>query len=170
MGRRAATISEQVGKLENRGMVLDMPLEKIEEILLDIGYYRLGFYWNPFEMDDKHNFKEGTFFSTAVKLYYLDNDLRNVLLKYLNRIEIHFRTQLIYYVSNYYNDSPTWFADPQIMNYKFVKSLEKFYDEKFKSKNKAIKAHHKKYINDKYAPAWKTLEFMPFGFVLTAFR
>lgn len=33
-------------------------------------------------------------------------------------------------------------------------------------KNEAIKHHHGKYINDIYAPAWKTLEYMTFGDIL----
>lgn len=32
--------------------------------------------------------------------------------------------------------------------------------------NEAIKHHHGKYINDIYAPAWKTLEYMTFGDIL----
>ena len=61
------------------------------EILLDIGYYRLGFYWNPFEINKKHEFINGTNFSDVLHLYYLDVDLRNLLLKYIKRIEINFR-------------------------------------------------------------------------------
>ncbi len=62
MGNIATTIEQQIAKLKERGMVLDLPSEKIKEVLLDIGYYRLGFYWNPFEVDEVHNFKERTRF------------------------------------------------------------------------------------------------------------
>ena len=37
-------------------------------------------------------------------------------------------------------------------------------------KNHIIKNHHKENINDKYAPAWKTLEFFTFGTVLKMFQ
>lgn len=57
MGNIATTINQQIETLEKREMVLDLQIEKIKEILLDLGYYRLGFYWNPFEIDDEHNFK-----------------------------------------------------------------------------------------------------------------
>lgn len=56
MGRIATNISQQIATLESRGMVFDLSPEKVKEILLDIGYYRLGFYWNPFEIDTDHNF------------------------------------------------------------------------------------------------------------------
>ena len=36
--------------------------------------------------------------------------------------------------------------------------------------NKTIKLHHKKYLNDKYAPAWKTLEFFSFGTILKIYK
>ena len=103
MGQKATTIEEQIDLLEKRGMILDFPKEKIKEILLDIGYYRLGFYWNPFEIDLNHNFKDGLKFSTIISLYYLDVDLRHLLIKYINRIEVNFRTKIIaFFFINYF--------------------------------------------------------------------
>lgn len=48
MADRATTIEEQIALLESRGMKID-DKDKAQENLLDIGYYRLGFYWFPFE-------------------------------------------------------------------------------------------------------------------------
>lgn len=170
MGRIATNIGTQIQYLKERGMVFDFDEAKIKEFLLDIGYYRLGFYWNPFELDKDHSFIEGTKFSDVVRLYYLDVDLRNTLIKYINRIEINFRTKLVYYVSNKYKNSPTWFADPSVVNQELSDKTEEFYNRKFINSNKIIKAHHVKYINDKYAPAWKTLEFLTFGVILNIYR
>lgn len=170
MGRKATRIEEQIEILSNRGLDFDLPAEKVKEILLDIGYYRLGFYWKPFEVDSEHNLKEGTKFSNVVELYYLDVDLRNLLNKYLSRFEINFRTKLIYYVSNKYKNSPTWFADPEAVRSEFLVNLESIYNKKFKSSNKVINRHHRKYINDKYAPAWKALEYFTFGTNLNLYR
>ena len=108
MGRIATTVDEQIKLLTDRGLVLDCGKQKAKEHLLDIGYYRLGFYWNPFEIDNKHSFKKDTNFSTVINLYYLDVDLRYLLMRALNRIEINIRTQIIYQVSNHYKNSPTW--------------------------------------------------------------
>lgn len=170
MGNIATNFGDQIKRLEDRGMLIDCDKEKIKEILLDIGYYRLGFYWNPFEKNRNHDFKEGTKFSDAVTLYYLDVDLRNILLKCLNRIEINFRTKVVYYVSNAHKTSPNWFIDPKVIHLDFINSIEKHYNEDFIKNNKTIKLHHKKYINDKYAPAWKTLEFFTFGAILKVFK
>ena len=166
MGNKATTIEEQIKKLSGRGMIFtgEYDEDKAKEILLDIGYYRLGFYWNPFEIDKDHNFANGTLFSDVVNLYYLDVDLKNILNKALNRIEINLRTQLIYYVSNAYPDNPTWFASKKVMNSDFVDKFPiKSYTDQFKFSNKPIKNHHINYPNDIYAPAWKTLEFLTFG-------
>lgn len=103
---------------------------------------------------------------TIRELYYLDFDLKYLLSKYLYRVEVHFRTQLVYWVSNKYKDSPTWFIDKKVVTDDIIRFVEKLYygnDEAFKKNNKAIKKHHQKYINDRYAPAWKSLEFFTFG-------
>jgi abortive infection bacteriophage resistance protein len=170
MGNIATDITSQINLLVTRGMILDLPEEKIKEHLLDIGYYRLGFYWHTFEKNSEHEFKEETKFSDVIKLYYLDTDLRNLLLKYTNRIEINFRTKVIYHVSNHYKESPTWFADRAIVPQETIDFVDKNYNPQFIKNNKPIKQHHLNHINDKYAPAWKTLEFLTFGNVFNIYK
>ena len=83
MGNIAKTVDEQISLLQSRGMIIDN-IEKAKEVLLDVGYYRLGFYWFPFEKSFPqkhhrvHKFKEKTDFDDAVKLYYFDFNLRNI--------------------------------------------------------------------------------------------
>lgn len=55
MGNIATDFAQQIEKLASRGMKFDLKEDKIKEHLLDIGYYRLGFYWCPFT-DKNHNF------------------------------------------------------------------------------------------------------------------
>ncbi|CAL2104590.1 Abi family protein [Tenacibaculum sp. 190130A14a] len=171
MSKKATTIEEQILTLKERGMIFDCGEEKAEEILLDIGYYRLGFYWFPFEIDEDHNFGDNMLFSNVINLYYLDVDLRNILLKYLKRIEVNFRTKVIYYVSNEYKEDPVWYTNPKIMTEWFIERLDsKLYTDRFKEENKQIKLHHLKYRNDKYAPTWKAFEFLSFGGIVTVFN
>ena len=174
MGVKAITLDEQIQLLRSRGMVINNE-EKAKEVLSDIGYYRLGFYWFPMEIDypnknnRNHLFKDTADFDDAVRLYYFDFKLRNILLKYLSRIEISFKTSLIYFVSNRYDSHPTWFVNPIIVNRSFIQNFDvEVYNSKFR-KNKVIARHHKKYINDKYAPAWKTIEFMTLGGVISLY-
>ncbi len=172
----ATTIEEQIVKLKQRGMLLDCGEDKVKEVLNDIGYFRLGFYCFPFEKTypKKHNrtheYKAGAKLSDVFCLYYLDYELRNILLKYINRVEVNFRTKIIYTVSNHYPTGSTWFADPLVMQKKYVDEFDaKVYDALAKS-NKVIQQHHKKYINDKYAYAWKTVEFLTFGGVAAIYK
>ena len=121
MGKIATTIDEQIQQLTDRGMCFDgFNKQKVKEILLDIGYYRLGFYWNPFEINNQHQLKKGTQFSDIVSLYYLDVDIRNLLIKATNRIEINFRTKLIYTVSNKHKNTPTWLVYKKVMSQSFI--------------------------------------------------
>lgn len=175
MGRIATDIEEQLATLTNRGMAMDCA-EKAKEYLLDIGYYRLGFYWHYFEKDADHNFLPDTKIETIRELYYFDFDLKYLLSKYIYRIEVHFRTQLVYWVSNKYKETPTWFIDKKVVDDTLITFIDNLYHgtkkfpSKFKSYNTPLKKHHLKYINDRFAPAWKTLEFFTFGQIIRVFN
>jgi abortive infection bacteriophage resistance protein len=169
MGHKATTLDEQVELLCSRGMDLDLPIEKIKEILGDIGYYRLGFYWHPFVIDSQHTFRPGTKFSECVELYYFDNDLRQILVRYTNRIEINFRTKLVYEGSSKFKNDPKWFINTRRVHENYVSGFMIIYN-KLKGDNKFLKRHHKKYPNHKVAPAWKTIEFLSFGSVYNLYK
>lgn len=165
--KKALKIDDQISLLKKRGVIFDDE-EKAKEILLDIGYYRMGFYSFPFEKtfpakeNRTHEFKEGTTFKSIYDLYLFDSKLRRTLLNALDRIEVNLRSTIIYIVSNHYVESPTWFADRSKMQAGFVNSFRKTVYENLLD-NPVIKRHHEKYINDKYAPAWKTMEFLTLG-------
>ncbi len=174
MSKRATTIQEQIALLKSRGMSIPDD-HKAEEVLLDIGFYRLGFYAFPFEKsfpnlnNRSHEYKPNTSFTDVLDLYYFDYDLRKILTYYLNRIEVNLRTYITYTVSNYYKESPTWFADSSVMKSNYILNFE---DKVYRTirENPIIKRHHNKYINDKFAPAWKTVEFMTLGNLCSLFN
>ena len=120
MHKKATTFDDQILKLRSRGVEISDE-EKAKEILADIGYYRLGFYFFPFEKtypelgsQRSHDVIEGTQMEYAVALYYYDFDLRNILSKYLSRVEIAIRTTMIYELSNKYSADPIWFINPNL--------------------------------------------------------
>lgn len=162
MGNKAHTIQEQLDKLSERGLILnDYSQSKLEEIFLDIGYYRLGFYWYYFQNQRNDKFDKNLRLKDIIKLYYFDFDLKMLLLRYIYRIEVHFRTQLIYYVSNHYSDNNVWYADSKVVNSNILKDFNNIYFN-LKTKNKVIRKHHKN-NRCQYAPAWKVFEFLTFG-------
>lgn len=175
MTKTATTIEHQLNLLESRGLRIE-DREKAKEILLDIGYYRLGFYLFPFEKtyptleNRTHEYIDGVSFEDAVRLYYFDFDLRLLLMRYLNRIEIAFRTALIYHLSNKYQNNPVWFVSPSVVSRVYASNFERVvYTPDFR-RNPIIHRHHQKNPNDRFAPAWKTLEFMTFGSVMKLFE
>ena len=173
--KKATTINEQLQLLKSRGIIISDE-EKAREVLMDIGYYRMGFYFFPFEQSypklkhRNHLYKPGTDFFDALALYYYDFNLRNTLLQYINWIEVAFRTCMIYELSNKYKNNPVWFVSPNVVNQQFIQYFnQKIYNDHLRD-NAIIQRHHKKYTNDKYAPAWKTIEFMTLGNVLKLYQ
>jgi abortive infection bacteriophage resistance protein len=161
MGKVATTVDEQIALLESRGMVFDCDIEKVKEILLDIGYYRLGFYSYYFQDKKSHKFITEVNFNDIIKLYYFDFDLKMLILRHIYRIEVHFRTQLLYNASNYYIDNNAWYVDSKIVDSTIFKEFNSIYFN-LKTKNKNLIKHHVNYPCD-YAPAWKVFEFLTFG-------
>jgi abortive infection bacteriophage resistance protein len=173
-GKFATTIDEQIELLSSRGMTFGNE-EKARENLLDIGYYRLGFYWFPFEVTfprtekRDHKFKEGTKFENVIQLYYFDYDARNIFLRYISRIEINFRTKLIYIASNFFKDNPFWYKDKNCVKQDFLDSEEYLRALDDLDREMVIIRDKKKY-NRNYVPAWKAIEFMSFGIVIQLFN
>ena len=165
--KHATTYDEQIHLLRSRGLVI-VNEDKARECLADIGYYRLGFYMFPFEetfpqLDHhrSHNVRRGTKMEDVVSLYYFDLDLRNILNRYLSRIEVALRTTFIYELSNKYIFDPYWFVNPSIVSAQFITDFPTAAYSSIKKKP-AIKRHHLKYFGQ-YAPAWKTMEYMTLG-------
>lgn len=164
--KKATTTQEQIALLRERGMHIT-DVEHATQMLLSVGYYRLGFYWFLFEKSHNlnsrnHNFRKDTSWEKVEALYDFDDRFRNLLSFYLQTIETDIRTYITYTVSNNYKEDPIWFAQPHIMTRKF---LEDSLPDIVKSvdKNDVIRRHRIKHPQNRYAPAWKTLEFLTFG-------
>lgn len=168
--KRALTIKEQIELLKKRGMQFDN-MSKAEEILGDAGYYRLGFFSFPFEKsypnksNRTHELVEGTTFRQVHDLYVFDSQLRFILTKALTRIEVNIRTRLTLMGSLHFGTDPWWFCNATYIERRFIAKFDREVYAAVK-KNPAIEEHHKKYVRDRYAPAWKTMEFMTLGNLL----
>lgn len=169
MGDVVHSINNQISKFKERELDLSCYDEsKLKEILLDIGYYRLGFYCHYYFDKKTNKYSNSVKISDIINLYYLDIDLKYLLLKYINRIEINFRTKLIYYVSMKYKDNSRWYVDDKIMDSESIINFKNYvYTEKFKQDNLTLKSHHLKYPDDDFAPCWKVFEYLTFGAIIT---
>ena len=171
MGDKVNSINNQIEKFKERELDLSCYDEaKLKEMLLDIGYYRLGFYCYYYFDEKANKFSKDIKISDIINLYYLDIDLKYLLLKYINRIEINFRTKLIYYASMKYKNNSKWYVDDTIMNENSIIDFkEKIYTDKFKQDNLTLKKHHSKYGMDDFAPCWKVFEYLTFGSIISIF-
>lgn len=165
--KTATTIDEQIARLRSRGMVI-ADETRARELLWNLGYYRLGFYWFPMERsyprrdNRSHLFRDGSSFDKSVRLYEFDKELRHLLAVYLEDIEVNLRTKVIYLVSNEYKDNPLWFVDDKVVMSPMIATLERKYRDEIVN-NDVIAHHGKKHPEDRFAPAWKTLEYLSFG-------
>lgn len=169
MGDKVNSINNQIEKFKERELDLSCYDEaKFKEMLLDIGYYRLGFYCYYYFDKKENKFSKDIKISDIINLYYLDIDLKYLLLKYINRIEINFRTKLIYYLSMKYKENSRWYVDDTIMDAESIKAFKKnVYTEKFKKDNLTLRNHHIKNLEDEFAPCWKVFEYLTFGAIIT---
>jgi abortive infection bacteriophage resistance protein len=95
-------------------------------------------------------------------MYEFDKDFRTILNAYLQDIEVDLRTKVIYIISNLHKNNPTWFADRRIVKRSFIDYFTEKYNREIIN-NEVIRNHARYHINDRFAPAWKTLEFLSFG-------
>lgn len=165
--KKATKVKEQIEEIKKRGLNIDCSDDLIESYFSIVGYYSLGFYLFPFEksypsiVNRTHKYKENARFSDVILLYKANTELRFIILEYLSFFENFFKTLLIYKVSNKYHNNPTWFVDNTILKID-IGNFNKIYNG-LKNSHKPIYNHHKNNPKDKYAPAWKTLEYLTFG-------
>jgi len=158
------TIAEQIAQLKGRGLIItEEPLA--EHFLKNVSYYRLAGYWWPMQSDKTtHTFKPNSTFENVIAIYNFDRELRLLLFDVIERIEIGFRTKLIYHLSH--EISPWWFEDSSLFRnaVEHTETLLSIDRELKQSKEVFIKQHYIKYHTDtQRPPAWKTLEIASFG-------
>jgi abortive infection bacteriophage resistance protein len=160
--KRALTFKDQIEQLKSRGLIIEDENAAFE-CLQHISYYRLSAYMYPFLTDKKnHIFKKDVKFQNILNIYNFDRELRLLLNDAIERIEISFRTNLIYVLAHKYN--PFWivnkklFYDPQ----KFENNIAKLKEELGRSDEKFLQHYFEKYSED-IPPAWISLEIASFG-------
>ncbi|MBR3504761.1 MAG: Abi family protein [Clostridia bacterium] len=97
----ALSYEQQLDLLESRGMVIS-DREAALSALQSSNYYRISGYAFEFKTPGTENYEPGTEFAVVMALYELDSHLRNILLRYLEEIEISVRTRIAYFFSHEY--------------------------------------------------------------------
>lgn len=162
------SIAEQRSKLASHGIRFSKYDEKkVEQILFRANYYRITGYALQFRKKrSESDCIEGTEFGDILQIYYFDAALRHLLLRYIEPVEVKFRTVVAYTVSINHCKSAPHNQHLDISSYyrkeDAGKILDKFYEEESYEERPIFVQHHsEKYGGD--APLWVMVETMPFS-------
>lgn len=168
------TFIEQIELLKNRGMkISDEDTAKLW--LQRVSYYRLKGYWWAMQDDQvAHHFPENIWdFKDVIYRYRFDEELRTIIFRAIELIEVALRTKIIYYMSKDYGG--LWYLNPNFSNdanlhrkhllhlqNAFVDSKEIFVQEYLTRHPNQLQPHHG-YQSDQDPDAWIIFETATFG-------
>ena len=93
---------QQIEKLKNEKNLQIDDEAYAKEILRQTSYYSLiGGYKDIFKNPTTKKYKDGTRFEDIVELYYFDESLRQLPLRYLIKVENEIKSQVSYYFTVY---------------------------------------------------------------------
>jgi abortive infection bacteriophage resistance protein len=160
--KEAKSFQDQIDLLKARGLIIEGEFEA-KETLKNISYYRLSGYFYPFLKDkENHIFYEGTRFNDVIDLYNFDRELRLIIFDAIEKIEIAFRSQLIYNLSM--SEGPWWFENINLFDNPklFADQLAKL-EQNLEQSDERFIEHYKSKYNPKNPPAWMTLDIVSFN-------
>ena len=128
-----------------------------------ISYFRLKGYWWDMQTDRiKHIYAPNSYFEDAIARYNFDSELRLILFKAIEFIEIALRTKLIYHLSQAYGG--LWYLDDSIVmdKTKHEDCLTNLQTEFARTGENFAKDFRTRYPNDN-PDAWLMFEVITFG-------
>ena len=108
-------------------------------------------------------FREGAHFNKILMLYRFDSELKVLLFRAIQEIEIAMRTRIIHHFS--LQHGAFWFMDASLFKNALIHDdcITNIRAELSRTKEDFIKEHFAKYDSPSMPPAWKTLEMISFG-------
>lgn len=154
--------SQQLNLLKSRGLKIENENKAIH-LLQNISYFRLSGYWYPLLEDKKnHKFKSDATFDKGFSIYKFDRELRLLVLRELEKIEVAVRSRLIYILSH--ENDPFWFLNKNLFKneWSHTRSIKSLSQEYLRSDEEFVTAYKEKYGED-LPPSWMILEISSFG-------
>lgn len=164
--KKPLLFNEQVLKLEEHGMIINDESDTIR-ILSQINYYRYTGYALQFRIcPSDSNYINDIRFEKVYRIYQFDKDLRDILRKYIEYVEVFFRTQIAYGFSVVKCINPPHNQHYDVSNFYnkqgYQEVMESFKRERNYYKDSLIVNHHKLKYNSKM-PLWVIVELMSFS-------
>ena len=165
--KKPTTFEEQVRTLESRGVIVK-DRDAAVRFLSRVNYYRFTAYLLTFRNPDGETY-HSVDFQTAVNLYLFDQELRALIFRTIEDIEVFLRTQLAYYSAHHYG--PEGYRHQNIFNKlhnhkSYIDRLSNCIEEN--SKTPVVKHHRAKYSG--HYPVWVIVEFFSVGMLSHFYR
>lgn len=171
--KKPLSFEEQINKLKSHGMIV-ADEDRARVILAEVNYYRFTGYALEFRKNiNDSDYIEGLSFEEIYQIYRFEEDLRAILRKFIEIVEVYYRTQIAYGFSmekcknvpydqhydekNFYNKQ----------GYKEV--MESLQKEKNYYKDSLVVQHHKEKYDSKM-PLWVIVELMSFSNLSKLYR
>lgn len=162
-------LSQQIALLQGRGLIIpDINLAK--SYLSNVGYYRLSAYMLPLKVIGVDRFLPGTTFDDVIQLYRFDREFRVFLFDYIERLEINFRTQLIYHLSLAHG--AFWYENSSLFKKSVLHTSHLFNIDKEVDRAREVFKDHfiNKYTSSQRMPVWMAFEMTSFGTLSKVFE
>lgn len=169
--KQPTTVLQQIEKLQARGLQI-ADTQKAAHYLSNISYYRLRAYTYPFQDNTKENhpFTKTITFEEIIDLYVFDRQLRLLIFNAIEKIEVSFRTQIIYQYALVHGSH--WHLNPHLYNNSayFAEHIASLKKEIDRSKKTFIKHYKSKYTKPTSPPSWMSLEVSSMGLLSKLFK
>ncbi|RYA46044.1 MULTISPECIES: Abi family protein [unclassified Enterobacter cloacae complex] len=156
-------------KLHSDGLTISN-LSDAKKILERSSYYRFKAYLIPFRNEATRKYYPEATFEQAHQLYLFDQDLRLLVFKLIQKIEIALRSSFDYWITGQSNNS-FWYLDSSLFSEKsqHIQTISGV-STSFRNSKEEFALHYKsKYYNEfcpfhrGLPPGWVSIELMTFG-------
>ncbi len=156
----ATSYEEQVKIYINRNMIVN-DIKKAQTILSEINYYRFSGYTYLFR-DGFDSFNNCISFEKIYDIYCLDEELRNIVIYYISKIEINIKTRIAHELARKYDPlmylNNKYFFNKDKHN-EFIKIVN---NQISKRKSFLFVEHHNNFYGGKF-PIWVIVEILTLG-------
>lgn len=162
------TYEQQIEKLEKEKNMIIPDRLYAESTLKRIGYFALiSGYKDLLKNPTTKKYRDGVTFDDIVALYKFDENLREVFLKYILKVERHFRSQISYFFTQKHGETQSAYLEET--NFNMHESLDRDRAELLQKLNDlanvqngyAFINHHRE--NYQNVPLWVLVNGLTFG-------
>jgi len=156
------SVEDQIQLLKSRNLTF-LNEEKAKHLLQNISMFRMKGYLYPLQTDRVHHiYRNGATFDQAFELYNFDSDLRRLIFKRIEQIEVSVRTKFSEIMAT--NSDHFWYTVPTNFRnaHDHAGLLNSINRELTRSDDDQIVSFFNTYSNQ-WPPSWMAMEVSSFG-------